>query len=106
MKAGDLWTRVTIEEPTETRDSIGQVGITWATLCTRWANVMPLDDTESLKVRAIRETATHIVRLRYIPDLTLKHRITWRGKTLNIVSVLDKEAQQVETVVKCLEQSG
>lgn len=104
MKAGDLWTRVTIQEATESRDSIGQVEQTWTNLYSRWADVMPLDDTESMRARAIRETASHLVTLRYIEGLTTKHRIVWKNKVFNIVSVLNKEAKDKETLCKCLEQ--
>jgi SPP1 family predicted phage head-tail adaptor len=104
MRSGDLWTRVTIEQATETRDSIGQVEQTWTALYSRWADVLPLDDTESMKARAIRETASHLITLRYASELTTKHRITWKGRVFNIVSVLNKDAQDRETLCKCLEQ--
>jgi SPP1 family predicted phage head-tail adaptor len=86
---GRLRERVTIQQATERRNSLGETTLEWATFAERWASVEGVTAREALGAGQLEVSITHRVRLRYVTGLTQQMRLQWRGRTLEIVSLLE-----------------
>jgi len=86
---GRLRERITIQAATETRNAIGEVVQSWATFAERWASVDGLSSREVLLQGQQRTEISHRVRLRYVDGFKSTMRILWRGRVLEITSLLE-----------------
>ncbi|NBW09342.1 MAG: head-tail adaptor protein [Caulobacteraceae bacterium] len=91
MIIGRMKERVTIQSPTEVRTSVGGTTLTWATLETVWASVDGLSTRDILQAQQANLVATHRIRIRYRSDVTHTQRIVWRGRTMEIASVVERD---------------
>lgn len=90
MNIGAMQERVTIQRKTETNPTGGERVVTWATLATVWASVVPLTtQDEALRASAVTPTATYRVEMRYRVDLTTADRISWRPFRSTTARVLE-----------------
>ena len=89
MDAGKLRERVTVQQATDNRNSLGEAVQTWSTFATRWASVEGMSTRELLQMGQQQLEISHRVRLRYLSGLTQGMRLVWRGRTLEIVSLLE-----------------
>ena len=87
--AGSLRERVTVQQASESRNALGETVLSWATFAERWASVEGVSSRESLAYGQQQISVSHRVRLRYLTGLTQSMRIVWRGRTLEIVSLLE-----------------
>ena len=91
MDAGRLRERVTVQQATESRNALGETVLSWSTFAERWASVEGVSARESLTAGQNEISITHKVQMRYLPGLTQRMRIVWRGRTLEIVSLLEHD---------------
>ena len=89
INAGRLRERVTVQQAAESRNAIGETLLSWATFAERWASVEGVSSRESLAYGQQQIDVTHRVRMRYLAGLTQSMRLQWRGRTLEIVSLLE-----------------
>jgi SPP1 family predicted phage head-tail adaptor len=75
VQSGRLRHRVTIQSATETRDAVGAVTKTWATLASVWASVEPLGGREFFSASQVQSDVTTRIRIRYRADVTEKMRV-------------------------------
>ena len=87
--AGSLRERVTVQQASESRNALGETVLSWATFAERWASVEGVSSRESLAYGQQQISVSHRVRLRYLAGLTQSMRLVWRGRTLEIVSLLE-----------------
>jgi SPP1 family predicted phage head-tail adaptor len=99
---GRLRERITVQTASENRNALGETTLAWATFAERWASVEGLSSREALALGQMEVTASHRVRLRYLDGLTQKMRILWRGRTLEIVALLE-HANRSEHELVCQE---
>ena len=78
-----------MQQATENRNSLGETVLSWATYAERWASVEGVSSREALEAGQQDVQLTHRVRLRYLPGLTQQMRLSWRGRILEIVSLLE-----------------
>lgn len=90
MNAGDLRERVTVQQQTETRNRLGESIPTWATFAEVWASVQGVTAREFLLAGQQQTEISHRVRMRYLTGLTQQMRLSWRGRTLEIISILER----------------
>lgn len=86
---GRLRERVTVQQPVERRNSFGETTQTWETFAERWASVQGLSSREFLISGQAQSEITHRVRMRYLNGMTSVMRISWRGRVLEITSLLE-----------------
>lgn len=86
---GKLRERITIQQAAETRNALGESKQTWATYAERWASVEGLSSREVLLTGQQQTETTHRVRLRYVDGFKSTMRILWRGRVLEITSLLE-----------------
>jgi len=77
MRAGELRHRVTIQSKSVTFNDLGEEVITWSTVATVWAAVVPVFGTEAVDNSAREATATHQVRIRRRTDVTPVMRVVY-----------------------------
>ena len=86
---GRLRERITIQQATETRNALGESVQAWETYAERWASVEGLSSREVLLTGQQQTEVTHRVRLRYVDGFKGTMRILWRGRVLEITSLLE-----------------
>jgi SPP1 family predicted phage head-tail adaptor len=91
IKAGVMRERITIEAPEESRNTLGEATLSWATYAIVWASVEGLSSREMLQAQQANAVASHKVRIRFLPGLSHTHRLSWRGRTMEIASVVERE---------------
>lgn len=89
IDAGSLRERVTVQQASESRNAIGETVLSWSTFAERWASVEGVSARESLSYGQQQISVSHRVRIRYLAGLTQSMRIQWRGRTLEIISLLE-----------------
>jgi SPP1 family predicted phage head-tail adaptor len=99
--------RVQIQSRTTASDGIGGQTVTWATVATTWAQIVPLDGRDQEAVEGGQLTVSHA----YHFDLRYRHgtrpaptmRLVWRSRTFEIRTVVDDDAMRERIVVQCAE---
>ena len=104
MQPGQLRERVDIQRAAETRNALGEVTQAWATYASRYAAVMTLRSREALNAQQAGLSVTHKVKMRHVGGLKSSDRIIWRGRTLEIVSIIEHEQFTVHELL-CEEQA-
>lgn len=99
---GKLRERVTVQQATETRNAIGETVLAWSTYDTVWASVEGVSSREALDAGKIDVQISHRVRMRYLSGMTQNMRLSWRDRTLEIVSLLEY-GNRSEHVLICQE---
>lgn len=89
MNAGQLRERVTVQQAADNRNALGEVVQSWSALSTRWASVEGVSARELLNSGQQQVEMSHRVRMRYMTGLTQQMRLLWRGRVLEIVSILE-----------------
>lgn len=89
IDAGKLRERVTVQIASGATNSLGEQVLTWSNSSSVWASVEGVSAREALEFGKQDAAVTHRVRLRYLPGLTQSMRLSWRSRTLDIVSLLE-----------------
>lgn len=100
MRAGTLTSRITLQQPVETRDAYGGVTRTWSTVGNRWASIQPLSMRELSYAGQTQSRATHAVRMRYDADVRSTWRIALGEVTYEIESVVDVDGSGRELLLQ------
>jgi len=103
MRSGKLRHSIELQSFTSTFDSYNQETKTWSTIATVFAEVRPVSARESAIAEQLRAEATHFVSLRGGVELTAANRVLFRGRILNITSVLDVLERGRELNLLCVE---
>jgi SPP1 family predicted phage head-tail adaptor len=103
LDPGRLRERVTIQQATERRNALGETTLEWETFAERWASVDGLSSREFLLQGQQQTEMSHRVRLRYVPGMTSQMRLLWRGRVLEIASLLE-HANRSEHEALCTER--
>lgn len=92
MIIGQMRERVAIKSQTEVRSPSGETTLSWdTTVATVWASVTGLSSRDILQAQQANVIATHRIRIRYRPDVTHTNRLMWRGRTMEIASVVERD---------------
>src|SRR5262245_25521704 len=107
MQAGELRHRVTIQQATESQNSVGEAVKTWTTVTTGWAGVSPLRGREYLEAMQTKSSVDTRITMRKnaYPNLTPKHRILFGSRVFDIEAVIDVDGLGDAMEVSCKEQT-
>lgn len=98
---------VDIQVRTTTADGIGGQTPTWTTAARTRAKVIPLDgrDQEAIEGGQVTVTQNYHFDMRYRQGAkpSPQGRLIWRGKTLEVRTVVDDEATQRRIIVQAAE---
>lgn len=81
---------VTIQSRRELRGDAGGVTIQWENEVTAAAEKVSLDSREAQRAGATREGIDLVLRLRYRPTLTTRHRLEFEGRPYDIVGLIEE----------------
>jgi head-tail adaptor len=99
---------VTLEEPsTFVLDGQGGWTDTWTALDpATWdcsIQAASTRDLESIGAGTVIAQATHLVKGRYHAGITTQTRLTFNGRTLNVVYLTNRDERDLETILVCAE---
>ena len=92
INAGNLTDRIVIEQAAETRNSVGEVTLSWSTFSTVWADVQALSGREAERYGQIVGFTGHKVTIRQLPGVKVSMRVIYAGtRTLEIGAINEYE---------------
>ena len=92
INAGNLTDRIVIEQAAETRNSVGEVALSWSTFATVWADVQALSGREAERYGQIVGFTGHKVTIRQLPGVKVSMRVIYEGtRTLEIGAINEYE---------------
>ena len=103
--AGDLKRRVTVEQPVEAVNNLGETTLSWKDFATAWASVEGLSVREIVQSGRQQAVISYKVHMRKIPGITTRMRLRWNGGTLNIQSILYRGKQLEDIELLCAEEA-
>lgn len=104
MEIGKLNRRVEILQFHKDRDEYGGEVGEWKPKKKVWANIVPVSGSEFLQAQQVSaETVTRIT-MRYLPWLTVLHRIRYGEKLYEIVGEIDADTAHTATIINCKEK--
>jgi SPP1 family predicted phage head-tail adaptor len=108
MRAGTLRERIVIQAPMTVHDpSWGpSEGEAWEQVANVAASVTASGAGESVRDDKVQSTVSYTIKLRHLDGIDSKHRIVWRGRTLDIVSVTDPTQRRRELVIEAKEHES
>jgi SPP1 family predicted phage head-tail adaptor len=99
LRAGTLRDRITLMASARTTDARWGTAEGWTEYATAWANVTPTDGTEFFTDKGVQTAVTHLVRMRYRPDVKATDQILYGNLTLDILSVIDPDGRKRELLI-------
>jgi len=99
MDAGILRDRVTVQQATENRNSLGESILSYSTFAEVSASVQGVSAREFLLAGQQQVEVSHRVKMRYLTGLSPQMRLSWRGRTLEIISILEHENRSVHELI-------
>lgn len=79
MEIGKLSTRLTLQQPSSSQDTLGQPLATWSDVATLWCDVRHASGLQSIKADADTSTAKASIRIRHRPGVTAAMRLVEQG---------------------------
>jgi SPP1 family predicted phage head-tail adaptor len=106
MQSGKLRDRITLQRQMVTYDEYGAEVISWSSIATLWASVLPGSVGERFVAGAVQELSkiTHTIRIRYRADITPKMRFVWGTRNLYINTIVDPTGRRAELLISCEEE--
>lgn len=99
MDAGTLRDRVTVQRASGNRNRMGESISEWTAFEVVWASVQGVSAREFLLAGQQQVEVSHRVKMRYLTGLTPQMRLSWRGRTLEIISILEHENRSVHELI-------
>lgn len=106
MIIGELRSRITIEQLSDTPDGIGGKIRTWSTLKTLWAYIEPANASERYFAQRVEDNITHKVLIRYTTGLDTSMRIVYKTRKFQIKGLKEVENKHRFIEISCMEDSG
>lgn len=104
MRAGLLRNRITIQTNAETVDSFGDLIAGWSDLYASVpATVTPQTGSEGSVNDETTAKLKLKVTLRYLPNVTPKHRVVYDSRSFDIQSVVNAQERSRTLVLMCVE---
>lgn len=104
MDAGRLRHYIQVKRPTTTRNALGEPVQTFASVGGFQAEIKPTSARERLMNNSITTEVTHVITMRYAPDVSEDCRIAFGDRTFEIVGIVNVEERNVELQILAAEQ--
>lgn len=105
MRAGDLRTRVEIQQPVRVGSGTGG-RVEWQTYAAAWADVKPVRSTDRTDDGHFQTVRLARVTIRYREGVKSKMRVVIGSRVLEIVSVIDVDERHRQLDLLCEERGG
>lgn len=106
MRAGAYRHKITVQQPTESRNSYGEATSTWATYCMRRARIKSTQGQETFTAAQIYGQRTTEFRIRHdstVEGITLKMRVNYDSRLFDIKDINHIDERGREVVLTCTE---
>ncbi len=105
MRAGELRNQIVLQHRVETPDGQGGATVTWTEIATVYGHVKDSDGREQLlREGVITSQGSTEVIVRYRDDLSVKDRVVFGDRTLNIGSIADVDGKRRALRLACMEE--
>jgi SPP1 family predicted phage head-tail adaptor len=104
MQAGKLRQRIILQQPVAAANTIGETIYTWSDVATVWGAIEPATGTWYYAGQQAESKVDGRVRIRYRSDVLPTWRIKFGDRYLSIVSILNPNERNTETVIMYTEQ--
>jgi SPP1 family predicted phage head-tail adaptor len=106
MSIGAKQKHVTIQKATATPDGQGGRTTTWSTRCTVYAHERPLSGREAMAAQQVTAVLSSVWEIFYRTDISVKDRIIFGARTLEIEAVIDPTDTRKELWLTCSEKQA
>jgi len=103
MGAGKYRHYITIQQPVETIDDVGQTVTSWEDYKTVWAQIQPLKGREYWQSQQVNAEVTHRITIRYLEGINSKMRVKFGDRYFEIEPPINPDEKNVELVMLCKE---
>ena len=93
IRPGSLNERIVVQSSTMRTNALGESVPSWQDYASRWATVEGVSAREYLSSGQQNVSISHRVVTRWIAGMNHSMRIVWRGRVLEIVSLLEHDKQ-------------
>lgn len=99
INSGRMRERVTIQRPTDRQNPFGEATLEWETLGEVWAQVTNISARDYFAAQQAGTLTTHRVLIRFYAGMDAAWRLVWRGRIMEVVSVLEREDRRVHEIL-------
>lgn len=99
ISAGKMIERIVLQVAAEVRNQYGETTIEWSEEAVVWASVEGVSSRELLLAMQANVVVSHKIRIRFYAGLTADYRIVWRGRKLEIASVLEQKNRTLHEIL-------
>jgi len=99
INSGQMREKVTIQKSVDQQSAFGEVTIAWEDVATVSASIMGVRAADYFAAQQAGVLVTHRIRIRFFDGLTHQHRLLWRGRIMEISSVLEREVRSVHELL-------
>lgn len=102
--AGKLRHKIDIVKPTNSQDDTGGTSLANNTIFANcWASINALSGQEGFAASEFVSTSSHMVTIRYRPGVTTAMQVWFKGRTFQIVAVLNPDEKTKTLILLCSE---
>lgn len=102
-RIAELDRRLVLEAPLNTPDDIGGVERSWVFVDVIWARVMALSGLERFEGEREESAITHLITIRWRPDVTGAMRLRLGARTFAIHAAVDGDGRRRTLNCRCSE---
>lgn len=99
LRAGTLREQISITAPPSQLDEMGEATGPWTLLAIVRASVRLVQNTEQNGPQGSTTQPTYEITIRYREDVSPRHRLIWRGQTLDILSIADPDGRREQLAI-------
>lgn len=95
--------RITLQSRSGANDGFGQETLTWTDVLSCFASIDPAPRPQQVAGEAEVSSRTHVVMIRYRPNITARMRAIYGSRIFEITSVIDLEERHFWLQLDCTE---
>lgn len=104
-RTGALRNRVALERLARTEDGGGGGQLSWVQVDELWAAIRPYSGNEAVVAEVLMGRVSHLIVIRYRPDVTAAMRFRTSSRNLEIVAALDNDERKTWLDCYCVEKN-
>jgi SPP1 family predicted phage head-tail adaptor len=102
IRSGELRHRITIMQPSTDRDESGEL-LPPVEFAQRWASIDAMTGQQFYRAQQFSSQANYQIGIRYLPGALPKMTVLFKGRTFEILYVLNEQERSIKTTLYCRE---
>ena len=99
INSGQMRERVTVQRPVDRQSTFGEATLEWEDVADVSASVFNVRAADYFAAQQAGALVTHKVRIRFLPELTYQCRLIWRGRVMEIASIMERETRAIHEIL-------